>query len=95
MDLAANFTYDFVTVDAYLNTAKVATDLNAFDVPVKVELTGKDLLATTDLSVKATVTAIENLELTVSGGYVLNTVGRDAKLMYLFNNLTEKPFADQ
>ena len=113
MDVAANFKYDFVTVDAYLNTAKatakadnavalplllsakVATDLNAFDVPVKLELTGKDLLATTDLSVKATVTAIENLELTVSGGYVLNTLGRNAGFMYVYKNLTEKPVVGQ
>ena len=113
MDLAANFKYDFVTVDAYLNTteakakdtgkvalplllsAKVATDLNAFDVPVKLELTGKDLLAKIDLGAKVTVNAIENLELTVSGGYVVNSVGRDAVTMYQWKDAPEKPFAGQ
>ena len=113
MDLAANFKYDFVTVDAYLNTAKaeakdtgkialplllsakVATDLNAFDVPVKLELTGKDLLAKIDLGAKVTVNAIENLELTVSGGYVVNTLGRNAEVMYAWKDKEEKPFAGQ
>ena len=113
MDVAANFKYDFVTVDAYLNTAKttakadnavalplllsakVATDLNAFDVPVKLELTGKDLLAKIDLGAKVTVNAIENLELTVSGGYVVNTLGRNAEVMYDWKDKEEKPFAGQ
>ncbi|MDD7254464.1 hypothetical protein, partial [Bullifex porci] len=128
MDLAANFKYDFVTVDAYLNTAKateakdvnpellprfpkksdfgkestplllsakVATDLNAFDVPVKLELTGKDLLAKIDLGAKVTVNAIENLELTVSGGYVVNTVGRNAEALWIAKVTGFKPFAGQ
>lgn len=113
MDLAAHFKYDFVTVDAYLNTAKaeakdtgkvalslllslkVATDLNAFDVPVKLELTGKDLLAKIDLGAKVTVNAIENIELTVSGGYVVNTLGRNAEVMYAWKDKEEKPFAGQ
>ena len=124
MDLAANFKYDFVTVDAYLNTAKateakdgtyfptkktdlgkvstplhlsakVATDLNAFDVPVKLELTGKDLLAKIDLGAKVTVNAIENLELTVSGGYVVNTVGRNAEALWFAKEADIKPFAGQ
>lgn len=113
MDVTANFKYDFVTVDAYLNTAKttakadnavalplllsakVATDLNAFDVPVKLELTGKDLLAKIDLGAKVTVNAIENLELTVSGGYVVNTLGRNAEVMYAWKDKEEKPFAGQ
>ena len=113
MDVAANFKYDFVTVDAYLNiakatakadnavalplllSAKVATDLIAFDVPVKLELTGKDLLATIDLGAKVTVNAIENLELTVSGGYVVNVLGRNAGALYEYKDVSEKPFAGQ
>ena len=124
MDLAANFKYDFVTVDAYLNTAdateakdgtfpsldpedwgavalpvwlsaKVATDLNSFDVPVKLEVTGKDLLAQIDLGAKVTVNAIENLELTVSGGYVVNTVGRNAGALWYATEADIKPFAGQ
>lgn len=113
MDVTANFKYDFVTVDAYLNTskatakadkevalplllsAKIATDLNAFDVPVKLELTGKDLLAMIDLGAKVTVNAIENLELTVSGVYIANSVGRDAVTMYQWKDSPEKPFAGQ
>ncbi|MDD7452154.1 MAG: hypothetical protein PUK76_14025, partial [Treponema sp.] len=59
-DVAAKFKYDFVTVDAYYGTnpktaadgtttknllsAKAVTDLNGFDVPVKLTVTGKDLI---------------------------------------------------
>ena len=111
--LAANFKYDFVIVDAYLNTAKVeakdtnkvalplllsakvAIDLNAFDVPVKLELTGKDLLDKINIDAKVTINAIENLGLTVSGGYVGNTMGRDASYLFLAKNADEKPFAGQ
>ena len=87
-DVAANFTYDFLTVDAYYGTnpktkddgtkienllsAQVVTDLNSFDVPVKVTVSGKDLINAQDfdLSVEFKVAA---LTLTPSVGYVIDT----------------------
>ena len=62
-DVAANFTYDFLTVDAYygsnvkvnedpvknLLSTQIVTDLNSFDVPVKVTVSGKDLINKQDL----------------------------------------------
>lgn len=78
-DVAAMFKYDFVTVDAYFSTvgdllsAKVATDLNSFEVPVALTLIGKDLLTAgaRKLSAEAVVTAVEDLKLTVKGSYTL------------------------
>ena len=116
MDLAANFGWNFITVDAYYATvaksdetptphgiknygtpnATPATkydwdateasytedvlsfqakfDLNAMDVPVAITASVKDVLNTVELGVKAEVTAIENLKITASAGYVVNTV---------------------
>ena len=106
MDLAANFNWSFLTVDAYYATTAVtgetptpdkATpdydktskeytddvlsfqtkfDLNAFNVPVALTASVKDVLKTVELGVKAEVTAIENLTITANAGYVINT--RDA-----------------
>ena len=116
MDMAANFNWSFITVDAYYATTaqsgegKVAKiswdddakdytetpegdwgvndyaedvlsfqakfDLNAMDVPVAITASVKDVLKTVELGVKAEVTAIENLKITASAGYVVNT--RDA-----------------
>ena len=101
MDLAANFGWNFITVDAYYaTTAKsgetpnhdvddpTATtpsytedvlsmqakfDLNAFDVPVAITASVKDVLKTVELGVKAEVTAVENLTITANAGYVINT----------------------
>ena len=113
MDLAANFNWSFITVDAYYATiaqsaegkvAKVAWDdtakdyvvtadaawgvtdwakdvlsmqakfdLNAFDVPVAITASVKDVLKTVELGVKAEVTAVENLTITANAGYVINT----------------------
>ena len=104
MDLAANFGWSFLTLDAYYATeAKTAEkwigtaadwdkteatvspdilsfqakfDLNAFDVPVALTASVKDVLKTVELGVKAEVTAVENLKITANAGYVVNT--RDA-----------------
>ena len=117
MDLAANFNWSFLTVDAYYattattgetpapkyenivdsngditgiyvtdwdNTVKETTedvlsfqtkfDLNAFNVPVALTASVKDVLKTVELGVKAEVTAIENLTITANAGYVINTI---------------------
>ena len=116
MDLAANFNWSFITVDAYYATiaqsaegkvAKVAWDdtakdyvvtadaawgvtdwakdvlsmqakfdLNAFDVPVAITASVKDVLKTVELGLAAEVTAVENLTIKANAGYVINT--RDA-----------------
>ena len=44
------------------------------DVPVAITASVKDVLKTVELGVKAEVTAIENLKITASAGYVVNTV---------------------
>ena len=44
------------------------------DVPVAITASVKDVLNTVELGVKAEVTAIENLKITASAGYVVNTV---------------------
>ena len=107
MDLAANFGWNFITVDAYYATQATVDetpkttkttpnyadwdatdkttgydilsfqakfDLNAMDVPVAITASVKDILKTVELGVKAEVTAIENLKITASAGYVVNTV---------------------
>ena len=130
MDLAANFGWNFITVDAYYATEAVTSetqktetvktsnlieidkvdpndpstwmpiydeytravagktdkhstkdilsfqakfDLNAFDVPVAITASVKDVLKTVELGVKAEVTAVENLTITANAGYVINT----------------------
>ena len=60
-----------------LLSAQVVTDLNSFDIPVKLTVTGKDLLQNMDLGLKAEVTAMEGLTITVKGGYVINSAARD------------------
>ena len=49
-------------------------DLNTFDVPVAITASVKDVMHTVELGVKAEVTAVENLKITASAGYVVNTV---------------------
>ena len=82
-DVAANFAYDFLTIDAYYGTvtdknhkdllsAQVVTDLNSFEVPVKLTVTGKDLVNTQDLGLKAEFT-VADVTLTPSVGYVIGT----------------------
>ena len=86
-DVAANFTYDFLTFDAYYGTnpktsetdpkntenllsAQVVTDLNRFDVPVKVTVSGKDLVNKQDLDLSVEF-KVASLTLTPSVGYVI------------------------
>ena len=82
-DVAANFVYDFVTLDAYYATnvegienlvsVQAVTDLNSFDVPVKLTLAGKNLVHDQDLSAKAEFNATEEIALRVNAGYVVST----------------------
>ena len=106
MDVAANFNWSFLTLDAYYATtatsgeeakpiytadkidwdnteksttenvlsAQVKFDLNAFDVPVAITASAKDLLHKVDLGVKAEVTPVEGLKLSANAGYVVDTV---------------------
>ena len=85
-DVAANFTYDFLTFDAYYGTnpktkddgtkienllsAQVVTDLNSFDVPVKVTVSGKNLINKQDLDLSVEF-KVASLTLTPSVGYVI------------------------
>ena len=85
-DVAANFTYDFLTFDAYYGTnpktkddgtkienllsAQVVTDLNSFDVPVKVTVSGKDLVNKQDFDLSVEF-KVASLTLTPSVGYVI------------------------
>lgn len=66
-----------------LLSAKIVTDLNEFDVPVKLTLTGKDLINTQNLKLAASVSATEELTVGVYGGYVIDTkkwsAGADAE----------------
>ncbi len=76
-DVAANFKYDFVTVDAYFSTvgkllsAKAVTDLNSFEVPVKLTLTGKDLINKQNLKAEVAFDATEGLTVKANAGYVI------------------------
>ena len=84
-DVAINAKYDFVTVDGYYATkaqkdakknttdnllsVKVATDLNGFNVPVKLTLAGKDLINKQNLSAEVEVAAAAGLTVKANGGY--------------------------
>ncbi|MSU06898.1 hypothetical protein FYJ80_08955 [Spirochaetales bacterium NM-380-WT-3C1] len=58
---------------AHTLSAQVATDLAAFDLPVKLTVWGKDILNTMDYGAKAEVT-IDVIKLSVNGGYVIDPV---------------------
>ena len=49
-------------------------DLNAFEVPVAITASVKDVLHTVELGVKAEVTPVEGLKLTANAGYVIDTI---------------------
>ena len=84
-DVSANVKYDFITVDGYYTTkapidkdknttenllsVKVATDLNSFDVPVKLTLAGKNLVNKQNLSAEVEVVAVEGLTVKANGDY--------------------------
>ncbi len=85
IDVAANVAYDFLTFDAYyakdvtvdgaavenLLSAQVVTDLNSFEVPVKLTVTAKDLVNAQDTKLKAEV-KVSDVKLTPSVGYVFS-----------------------
>ena len=119
MDIAANFNWSFLTLDAYYATtattsetqkydggvavagktekgttddilsAQVKFDLNAFEVPVAITASAKDLLHKVDLGVKAEVTPVEGLKLTASAGYVVDTVDAYNKADWVRKNSSE------
>ena len=60
------------TTKNYL-AAQVVTDLNGFNVPVKLTLTGKDLVNTQDLSAKVEATVAEGVKVRANGGYVIDS----------------------
>ena len=132
MDVAANFNWSFLTLDAYYATnattsetqkveeykfvgikdgisavldgkrnvagktdkgttddilsAQVKFDLNAFEVPVAITASAKDLLHKVDLGVKAEVTPVEGLKLTANAGYVVDTIDAYSKADWLRAN---------
>ena len=69
-------TYDKFTSEHMLS-AQVITDLNSFEVPVKLTAGVNDIIAKQAISVKAEVTPMEDLKLTVKGGYTIDDNGRD------------------
>ena len=118
MDVAANFNWSFLTLDAYYATtaksgeasdaawdvaydddgtytvkgnkwgntykddvlsAQVKFDLNAFEVPVALTASVKDVLHTVELGLKAEVTPVEGLKITANGGYVIDTIDAYSK----------------
>lgn len=60
-----------------LLSAKAVVDLASFNVPVKLTLTGKDLINAQNLSAKVEVSALEGLTISANGGYAFKAV--DAK----------------
>ncbi len=85
LDVAGNIKYDFISADGYLKidgskwddgekkatlaSGQLVTDLNSFDVPVKLTVKSKDVLNKADTSVEAEF-AISDITLTPSVGYV-------------------------
>ena len=139
MDLAANFGWSFLTLDAYYATTaksgegvvgayewdatlngnkgdykwnadkwgskytddvlsfQAKFDLNTFDVPVAITASVKDVLKAVELGVKAEVTAVENLKITASAGYVIDTINAYSKadsLNTADSGMTDKEFND-
>ena len=127
MDIAANFGWNFLTLDAYYATTaksgegvvgavkwgkdggttdhyywdanawgskytddvlsfQAKFDLNTFDVPVAITASVKDVLKTVELGVKAEVTAVENLKITASAGYVIDTTNAYSKADWVRSN---------
>ena len=114
-DVAANFTYDFVAVDAYYATkatsfykgselgakedllsAQVAVDLNSFNVPVAIAVSGADLINSQDLVLAVDVTPIEGLTVSAYGEYVIDSKdwGTGASAEYKTDAFTVKGGVD-
>ena len=74
-------------------------DLNTFDVPVAITASVKDVMHTVELGVKAEVTAVENLKITASAGYVVDTVDAYSRADWMRDNKfgvgTDKELNDQ
>ena len=136
MDVAANFNWSFLTLDAYYATNAKAGgankavpkvgddyslipvfdkdgttiiayetqtkwvdsykedvlsfqakfDLNAFEVPVAITASVKDVLHTVELGLKAEVTPVEGLKITANGGYVIDTIDAYSKADWIRDN---------
>ncbi|MDY4609721.1 MAG: hypothetical protein SPD11_03775 [Sphaerochaetaceae bacterium] len=71
-----------------LVSAKVVADLNTYEVPVKLTVTGKDLIAKQDLSLAAEIGVMKGLTVTAKGGYVIANNGRTGEDPTEFNNVT-------
>lgn len=106
-DVALNVTYAPVTVDAYYTTksnkdvfttvanllsAKIVADLNEFDVPVKLTVTGKDLINAQDLGAEVAISVAEGLTITPAGGYNISakTWNAGASVAYKADAFTVK-----
>ena len=74
---------------ANLLSAKLVTDLASFDVPVKITVTGKDLVQAQDIDAEVAVDAMEGLTLTVKGGYQFKSVDNTS------DNLPEAVYTDK
>ena len=107
MDAAANFAISPVAVDVYfknedlsgsdfgkntLLSAKTVVDLNAFEVPVSLTVTGKDLVNSQDLSLKAAFNITEALSADATVGYVIDTkkLSTSANIAYTVDAFTAK-----
>ncbi len=69
----ADATDDFNVVNDNMLNVKAVADLNDFDVPASLTLTGLDLIKKQDLSAQVDVTLTEELSAYVKGGYVLSS----------------------
>lgn len=76
-------------------SAQVITDLNSFDVPVKLTVAGKNLVNKQDLSLKAEF-AIDAFSITAKGGYVIadKKISAGAELKYTHDVFTAKAGVD-
>mgnify|MGYP004650683793 CR=1 FL=1 len=75
-----------------LLSAKAVVDLNAFDVPVALTVTGKDLVNKQNLSVKGAFNITEELSADATVGYVINTkkLSTSANVAYKADAFTAK-----
>ena len=82
--------YDNKWVDSYKEDVlsfQAKFDLNAFEVPVAITASVKDVLHTVELGVKAEVTPVEGLKLTANGGYVIDTIDAYSKADWVNANM--------
>ncbi len=86
------YTTDTASNTKNLLSAKAVVDLNAFDVPVALTVTGKDLVNKQDLSVKGAFNITEELSADATVGYVINTkkLSTSANVAYKADAFTAK-----